>query len=198
MIFKHIIQSLLTVGLAFVIVACQKNYVSIERDIQEKAEVISLQLGNEYYFNASMAEGNYYTDWYYTKTIEKDTIINGFKYYKYIDNSYIRVDGDKVLENKRGNDIVKFDYTVSVGDTINYNGNTLIVEEILEQNILNSPCFEKVYKTSNKKFNPKKIIHMIYATRFGLIAFRTEQGNRREGYGLIGAFLNNKKYGRNY
>ena len=116
----HFIEILITFCLIFTIITCHKNLTSVEEEVKDKEEIISIQVGNKYYFIASIMEGIYYKDWFYTRTIEKDTIINGFNYYKYIDNSYVRIDGKRVLKYKNGNDIIKFDYTVRIGVTITY------------------------------------------------------------------------------
>jgi len=189
---------IIIIFLLITLISCHKDFSAINNDVQKKEDIISLKVGNNYFFHAYVSGGSYYTDWYYTEVIYRDTIINGKKYHSYADGSSFRIEGNSVFENINGEDIIKFDFTVNVKDTITYNTLKLIVEEITEESVLTPQTIEKVFRTSNQGLSTQQIVRMAYSTRFGLISFSTEDGNRREGYHLIGAILDNKQYGRKY
>jgi len=181
-----------------VFLSCRKNFSPIEDDIQKSKDIISLNVGNKYFFRASIIDGQYFTDWFFSRSIKNEETIGGIKYFNYSDEYYIRIDNNKVIKYSNGKESVLFDYSVNKGDSLLFENRTLIVDSITVKSLFNSPTLETVIKATNKSFNPHTIISISYATKFGLIGYAEYRNNRTEGYYLMGAILDNKMYGNRF
>ena len=80
-----------------VFLSCRKNFSPIEDDIQKSKDIISLNVGNKYFFRASIIDGQYFIDWFFSRSIKNEETIGGIKYFNYSDEYYIRTDNNKVI-----------------------------------------------------------------------------------------------------
>ena len=183
--------------LSLSIISC-RNKLDMENKSRNSDSVISLQIGNKYYYHWSSWDGENYSEAYFHKTIEKDTTINNLKYYIFVDRSILRATNDRVYSFHNSEDIILYDFNVDTGNVIGYQNYDLIIETISKEGIFDSTSFETKINASNESCNPINGISISYSTKFGLISCGTQENGKSSGYTLIGARIGGTQYGVEY
>lgn len=182
--------SLLIVTFLFLF-SCERNFTSI--DLNE-GRIISLSIGNKYLYHVYSLSGQIFADLYSHKEIIADTIILGRRYFNFNNEELLRLEGKKVLVFSDNGDIVKYDFEVETGDTVDFQGDNLIVSEVSQEPILGET--QKVFRLTNVDFIPDTVISVSYSTKFGLISINRRYSNHSSGKRLVGAIISSQKYGR--
>ena len=185
--------SLLIVTFLFLL-SCERNFNSV--DLNDR-RIISLSIGNKYLYHQYSLAGDsvaVVVDWYSHKEIIADTIIFGRRYFNFNNEELLRLEGKKVLAFSKNGDIVKYDFEVEIGDTVDFQGDNLIVSEVSKEPILGD--IQKVFRLTNVDFKPDTVISVSYSTKFGLNSISRRYSNSSSGKHLVGAIISSQKYGR--
>ena len=170
--------------------SCERNFTSV--DLNER-RIISLSIGNKYLYHVYSLADIVFSDLYSHQEIIADTIIFGRRYFNFNNEEFLRIEGNKVLVFSKNGDIVKYDFEVEIGDTVDFQGDNLIVSEVSEEPILGD--IQKVFRLTNVDFKPDTVISVSYSTKFGLISINRTHSNSSSGKRLVGAIISSQKYG---
>ena len=101
--------------------------------------MISLFIGNKSLYYCSSVYGDssaVLVDWFSQTEIIGDTILSGQRYFNFDNEEFLRLEGNRVFTYSENGDIIKYNFEVEIGDTVDFQGNTLIVSDVSQKPIL--------------------------------------------------------------
>lgn len=180
--------------LSMMIISCKEDStVEPTKEIVDNTQIVSLSIGNKYYFSYNNFTGAVVYSWGQTKTIIRDTTITGNKYYILSSGEIFRSSSTALLQRNGNSDIVLYRYDVSVGDSIIYKGRQLKVLTISTDTVFVGT--QKIIEASNAGGNADTTFVIVYATKFGLISSRESITNKSWNSSLSGAKIDTTSYG---
>ncbi len=155
--------------------------------------VVALSKGNVFYYNEYSLSEVVLADWYSYNEVIGDTVIQNKRYFVLNNNIFERADEYRVYTFRSDLEIVKLNYNIQIGDTVEFNNYRVIVENIEKKRVFNET--QTVISVSSKKLNFQSIITGTYATKFGLLTFTQKIDNHTDGSTLVGVIIDGIQYG---
>jgi hypothetical protein len=187
--------SLLALLFLLVFSACE-SLVEAEKD--PLYDSILLKVGNEYFFRHALVGGQdsifAVIDWYETKTITSDTIINFKEYFRFNSNELYLNENKTLYSLVNNSETIQLDYNVNIGDTTHFLNNKVIIQDISDEIIFGET--QKKYTVSNEELSDSMLITGVYYTKFGLFFSGAAEGNYTSSQYLMKVTIDGKVYGK--
>ncbi len=184
--------------------SCEKDISSLKILKNSKPyfapEIVSLEVGNWYLFHAYAGNDQYVVDYFFSRKIIGDTLINLYQYFiignEDMSKDYLRIQDSLILFNENAKDQVLFDFNLSNGDTFIYESKSLIVDSIEYVSVSVPSEKQRIIHSSNRKIvsSGSCIISLGYATKFGLLYYWESLPDNFQGYRLTEALIDSIEY----
>jgi hypothetical protein len=152
----------LLIIISFILFSCNKSTVEPSNALEKPA--VNLSIGNQYKTHHFEREGNIFGDWSDSKSILRDTTINGNKYFILSSGEILRSTSTAVIQWDNISEKVLYRFDVMPLDYVMYNGKLFIVDNIREGLVLGD--MQKIIQISCNLSDSTIIVQ--YATKFGI------------------------------
>ena len=158
-----------------------------------KCAIVSLQKSNLYYFHYYNVTNEALQDWFGYEEIIGDTTVNKVTYCV-IDNLRMeRADKEKAYIYSNGEETIKLDFNIKVGDAIKFFNKNVRVDSIQVEKVFWEN--REVIYVSNEYLYPDTLISGMYTSFVGILKYSEKTKNNTYGYSLKGAAVEGLGYG---